>query len=589
MMRSLFSGVSGLKVHQTRMDNIGNNIANINTVGFKSTRTTFADMLSQTQAGAASPTANIGGTNPKQIGLGVSVASMDLIFTDGSPQSTGKNTDIALSGNGLFVVKNGDQTYYTRDGAFEFDADGYYVLPGSGLKVQGWNAVDGSLNTNSLPTDIIVPSGKTMEAARTTSISFVGNLDSNDKVITKINGQTDTTLSQSVKGTGDSVQLTFNNDTSAAITNVGTYRVGDTMPISTVIDVYDTLGDLHSIPVLIERVTYQSTVYEALGGASGGDTSLRIVNEILENQGLATHTDAGDIASDSRIANVWMITLADTGTYDNDTTDYTLTQISSSDKTKAQMAPIIIRFSDDGTTVESYYQNRPGIAAQIVASHTDTTVTRPFDTYEDDTDVTSIKLSLIYTAPDGAMNQTYMHHDGTGNIDTDDTLVRKTVNADTGQEEDYRISINFAGDQLTQYARGEKFVNDSNVHPSADGNAAGYLSSVSIDTVGVVTGTYTNGQRRFEAQVAVAQFTNPSGLTKTGNSMYQESNNSGSANVQTVSSLGLSITPSALEMSNVDLANEFSEMIITQRGFQANSKIINVGDEMLETLVNMKR
>ena len=99
MMRSLFAGVSGLKVHQTRMDSIGNNIANINTVGFKSSRTTFADMLSQTQAGAAAPASNVGGTNPKQIGLGVAVASIDLIFTDGSPQGTGKNTDLALSGN----------------------------------------------------------------------------------------------------------------------------------------------------------------------------------------------------------------------------------------------------------------------------------------------------------------------------------------------------------------------------------------------------------------------------------------------------------------------------------------------------------
>ena len=135
MMRSLFSGVSGLKSHQTRMDVIGNNIANVNTTGFKSSRTTFADTLSQTLTGASSPQDNLGGTNPKQIGLGVGVASIDLLFTDGSVQSTGKNTDLCLSGNGLFVVKQGNQTYYTRDGAFSFDADGNYVLPSSGLYV----------------------------------------------------------------------------------------------------------------------------------------------------------------------------------------------------------------------------------------------------------------------------------------------------------------------------------------------------------------------------------------------------------------------------------------------------------------------
>ena len=124
---------------------------------------------------------------------------------------------------------------------------------------------------------------------------------------------------------------------------------------------------------------------------------------------------------------------------------------------------------------------------------------------------------------------------------------------------------------------------------TGDGNAAGTLSSVSVDSSGIITGTYTNGIKQTEAQVAVAQFTNASGLTKTGNSLYQESNNSGTANVKTAADLGVKITPSALEMSNVDIANEFSDMIITQRGFQSNSKIITVGDEMLETLINMKR
>ena len=132
MMRSLYSGVSGLKGHQTKMDVVGNNIANVNTTGFKSSRVTFADTLSQTQTDAVAPGNNVGGINPKQIGLGTGVASVDLLFTDASVQATGKNTDVALSGNGLFVVKGGSETYYTRDGAFEFDADGNYVLPGSG-------------------------------------------------------------------------------------------------------------------------------------------------------------------------------------------------------------------------------------------------------------------------------------------------------------------------------------------------------------------------------------------------------------------------------------------------------------------------
>ena len=164
MMRSLFSGVSGLKGHQTRMDVIGNNIANVNATGFKSSRVTFADTLSQTQTAASAPGDTLGGTNPKQIGLGTGVASIDLLFTDGSAQQTGKNTDVALSGNGLFVVKSGKDTYYTRDGAFEFDADGNYVLPGSGHYVQGWMAKDGVLTTNGGIENIVVKAGKSMAA-----------------------------------------------------------------------------------------------------------------------------------------------------------------------------------------------------------------------------------------------------------------------------------------------------------------------------------------------------------------------------------------------------------------------------------------
>ena len=160
MMRSLFSGVSGLKNHQTRMDVIGNNISNVNTTGFKSSRVTFSDMLSQNLTGASAPQGNVGGTNPKQIGLGSSVASIDLMFTNGSVQSTGKNTDLCLSGNGLFVVKDNTGTYYTRNGAFEFDAEGNYVLPGSGLFVQGWTAKDGKIYTTDAVGNIVIKAGK---------------------------------------------------------------------------------------------------------------------------------------------------------------------------------------------------------------------------------------------------------------------------------------------------------------------------------------------------------------------------------------------------------------------------------------------
>ena len=162
------------------------------------------------------------------------------------------------------------------------------------------------------------------------------------------------------------------------------------------------------------------------------------------------------------------------------------------------------------------------------------------------------------------------------------TLKLKYADHDGNQTAaDQSVTLNFAA--LTQYS------GSSTVKGDTDGNAAGTLSSISIDSSGIITGTYTNGVKQTEAQVAVAQFNNAAGLTKTGSSLYQVSNNSGARTVSTAADLGVTITPSALEMSNVDIANEFSDMIITQRGFQSNSKIITVGDEMLETLINMKR
>jgi flagellar hook protein FlgE len=181
MMRSLYSGVSGLQNHQIRMDVIGNNISNVNTTGFKKGRVVFQDMLSQTMSGAASPTDEIGGVNPKQVGLGMVIASIDTIHTQGSLQTTGNMTDLALQGNGFFVEKNGDKLFYTRAGNFGLDEDGYLVNPSNGMKVQGWMAdeIDGEqvINVSAEIEDLIIPIGGKDPAKMTSQIDFACNLD----------------------------------------------------------------------------------------------------------------------------------------------------------------------------------------------------------------------------------------------------------------------------------------------------------------------------------------------------------------------------------------------------------------------------
>ncbi len=457
MMRSLFSGVSGLKNHQTRMDVIGNNISNVNTTGFKSSRATFVDMLSQTLTGASAPSDNLGGTNAKQIGLGSSVASIDMIFNDGSVQSTGKNTDLCLSGNGLFVTSNsadGLSKYYTRNGNFMFDADGNYVQSGSGYFVQGWMAVEGSLSTTGSTERIVIPSGKPMGAKATSSAVYTNNLRADVPTIVEMTAGVGT-----APGT-----VKLSDGTSYTMSTAG-LQTGYSLPVTTTLTVYDALGVSHDVAIYF------------------------------------TETSAAD--------DKWVISVSS-----NPTESQAIYTDSTGATTTVRMTPQELQF----TTAGLYSSGSGGL----------------------------VTLTL-----------------------TDGSTSPQTVTLDLTS--------------LTQYA------GSNTISGKADGYAAGSLESVSVDASGIITGTYSNGVRQTEAQVAVAQFNNAAGLTKVGDSYYQESNNSGVANIKTAADLGCKITPSALEMSNVDVANEFTDMIITQRGFQSNSKIITTSDEMLETLINLKR
>ena len=557
MMRSLFSGVSGLKVHQTRMDVIGNNIANINTIGFKSSRTTFSDMFSQLQSNAAAPTSGRGGINSKQIGLGVNVESIDLIFTDSSPQQTGKNTDLALSGNGLFVLKNGDQSYYTRNGAFSFDEQGYYVMPGSGLRVQGWNATsEGNLNTSALATDIVVPVGKTMEAQATTAVNYSGNLDSQALSISKISyttalGGDASAVTTTDANTGETTSvnvdtenvlaaiITLSDGTTRTVTS-GYYEVGKSIPITTIITEYDSQGGKHEVTVLIDKdsstAPTEATV-EALSTATSvivGGTTYPIKSvATTETAATATYVDANNAEQTVQL------TTSNT-VFDNRWRMYIVPEAGKKGPADSSS------FNNTYTRTESDGSSTKGV-------------------------MNDGKVSYVYFSSTG---QYITHGQAT------DPSIEFSYGDGNGSSQNI-ATIDLTG--LTQYA------NSTTCFPTNNGNTAGVLQSLAVDSGGIISGTYTNGLVRAEAQLAVAQFTNSSGLNKVGTTIYQESNNSGKANVKTIADFGLEVISSALEMSNVDLATEFSDMIITQRGFQANSKMTTTSDEMLETLVNMKR
>ncbi|MFW5962070.1 MAG: flagellar basal-body rod protein FlgF [bacterium] len=418
MMRSMYAGVSGLKTHQTRMDVVGNNIANVNTVGFKGSRATFKEMLNQTLQGARAPQGNIGGVNPQQVGLGVDVGSIDTDFNQGNLQTTGLSTDLAIQGNGYFIVNDGEQDLYTRAGALTLDNNGNLVNGANGFTVQGWMAdSDGNINNNQSVGDIVVPVGQDMAASASTKVGFGKNLDSRA-------------------------------------------NVGDTRTAT--IDVYDSLGEQHTVSVEFEK--------------------------IADNQWDWTITDATDAAV----------------IYDTD---------------------------GDGT-------NDSGSG------------TLTFDPVTGD----------IIGGMEGALDF-----------------------APTGGANDQTVDIDF--NNVIQYAA--DYTIDGT---SANGYEKGELESFSISDAGIITGSFSNGLTRSVGQLAVANFSNNAGLENKGDTLFSATSNSGIPQVGVANNAGRgSISSGTLEMSNVDLAEQFTDMISTQRGYQANSKIIATADQMLQELVNLKR
>ena len=665
MMRSLYSGVGGLKNHQTRMDVIGNNIANVNTTGYKAGRVTFQDTLSQSMGAASAPSNTLGGTNPQQVGLGSALSSIDTIFTNGSVQSTGKNTDLCISGSGLFVVKSGQETFYTRNGAFDFDQQGNYILPGSGLYVQGWTATNGVLNTNAEPGNITIQAGKSMAAAQSSVSNYYNNLSASTKgsaitniQVTYADGTTETVSNYAPVVSNDpnaKILLTL-SDGKVAEVNAGTFNVGDLYtgeiynsninsispnggtltlnlgPLNATdsavftpanIDVTagnykigDVFSSTHTITAVTTDAAAKTVTLTLNGTAPTGFSSVTIpqpatgtyaVGDTFTVQKKITGaTTDGSNNFNFTLANGQTIPANATppytlgGNYTESGTTQTITSVTrmegnySFNGKPVKSVGVVLA---DGTTTNALNGANYASNSTFYPS-TSTTIT----TYDSLGNAHSVPVLITKTAentwglrlPGGGNNYTINEADGsttTVNLtatnlkfDTSGKYVSGTASLGmtyANGAANNNVTINLSG--LTQYA------GNTTVTADTDGNAAGVLSNISVDSSGVITGTYTNGVTQAEAQVAMAQFNNPAGLLKSGSSLYSVSNNSGNANVKTANALGVKITPSALEMSNVDLSSEFSDMIVTQRGFQSNSKIITVSDEMLETLVNMKR
>ena len=508
MMRALYSGVSGLKVHQTKMDVIGNNISNVNTIGFKSSNVTFADVLYQTSSNATGPNAETGraGQNAMQIGLGAGVSSITTtVDSVGGSQRTDNPFDIMIEGDGFFVVNNGDGNLFTRAGSFMVDANGT-LCNASGYAVMGWqvdpNNPDQTVQDNVSALRIMSPANQYSEPEATTAVHFSGNIDSADTAFDS--------------ETGKLTNFTF----------------------------YDKLGRSYTANLKLEQIE--------------GDDGVK-----LQNQYAVTITDVLDSNGDSIFVN-----------YDELTDTYTVRE------------NVTLTFG--GVTYEAEATDDGGYV--INADETgDAGVVLSFNP-------SSGKFTSVTVGGDAAETVNGEEENFNSlefNLAIEyDEFEDPTAEGDVNTNPFEVIKVDFS--TLTMYAQS----GTTKIEPTkgdldgyGTGRSAGNMKGVTVDNLGMIYGVYDNGTSRLLGQIVVATFANPSGLEAVGGSLFATTQNSGEFDGigESIDSAGGKFNTGVVEMSNVDLSVEFTNMITTQRGFQANSRIITTSDTLLEELINLKR
>ncbi len=509
MMRSMFAAVSGLRVHQAKMDVIGNNIANVNTVGFKESRVTFQDMLSDTIRSSSASQGGRGGTNPFQVGMGVALGSIDTIHKPGNPQDTGRATDLAIRGDGFFVVSDGKKDYYTRAAVFGVDDNGNFINS-NGFNVKGWMARNGAINTASVPMDITISSTQILPPAATESIWFASNLDARAN--------------------------------------------GELLYIPSPLTITDTSNNSAKVSIILTKTAnFNEWKWEAqvAGGTINGDNSGII--ELDSNGKVKNSTVSGfevvPNGGDPVLITAPAVDDAGGGAFN----------VATGGVISASFTPAPDVFTS--TTVYDSLGN-------------------PHDVFVTFKKVEANRWSWEARLPSGDIiggGESFFSPSGELLYSSGGSMTFNPAGAQA-----ISIEPRFSG--LTQYGE------ESGIITSQDGYEAGIFEGFTIDSRGVLTGSYSNGLSQPIAQLAMVRFTNPAGLMKSGESLFEVSSNSGDPQIGIAGTGGRgNIIAGALEMSNVDIAKEFTEMIITQRGLQANSRVITTSDEIFQELVNLKR
>jgi len=509
---SLFSGISGLSTHGNAMSVIGDNISNVNTIGFKSSRTTFQDVLSQSVATAA-------GT--AQIGRGTSLSDVDTLFQQGSFESTSNATDLAIGGSGFFIVSpEGSETeYYTRAGQFRFDENGNFVTP-SGYVVRGWE-LDNNGNDIGTIRDIQL-STFTSPPDATETITAITNLDTQD--ISNSNSLFDMWDGTAAEPVGDT-----------------------TYGYQTAVRIYDALGNALDVTVF-----YDKMVDPAVGASEYYDGSVDWENTW---EYLVTCNPADD-ERDVAISGTAQAGLLMRGTMTFDSTSGALDSVSAFEWDGANNPANTSSWQRCANFSTNGY---PECTARFV-----TGVDQPI----------SVQLGVRSTSGDWTADGTPL---GADYAETLDEIAGGELIPGSSWEPQALTSTQYASSSTT-------------IYQTQDGYGTGFLESISVDTDGIMTGHYSNGQILNLYRVGLAKFNNEQSLFKSGGNLWQATRSSGDAITGHPGENGLGrIAPNSLEQSNVDIASEFVKMITTQRGFQANSRIITTVDSLLNELINLKR
>lgn len=549
MMRSMYSAVSGLKTHQTRMDVIGNNIANVNTVAFKSSSVTFSDILYQTTSNAsgANATTGTGGVNAKQIGLGTTAAATKVSITSaGASETTGNPFDIRLTdknSTNFFIVNNGSENVFTRSGSFYVDGSGNLCMSSTGYTVMGWQVDEttGEIRKDTVSAlRIMQEKNLTSAPEATTQATIAGVLNENDADVKSDAGKVmnlnfydnlgyQYTAKFAIKATAKdgeyTVELTAildsnNKNITEGFTQAQMKDIfGDTDTKTTIASYSSTLPGC--------GYTYDATNGKLTNTATGAEVTID-KNGTLDGTGKTIKDVFG--VSEGNLKNI-----KDSAAATND--DYVFENV------------------DNGDGTHSY---------QIIK--------------------TSATSSLKFNTEDGKFKSI-----GNG---TEKSVELNLNNAKLNKNGNFQnITVDFS--QCLNYSGKSTIGADAGAvdGTTGKGRKLGAMTGIFIDTSGRIYGTYDNGNTELLGQIAVAQFSNASGLEKVGESCYRTTLNSGEFDgigVE-ISADGSSMTTGELEMSNVDLSSEFTSMITTQRGFQANSRVITTSDTLLEELVNLKR